>query len=246
MGANFECTNFLSLDDEGGQNRDFLIMSCEGIKTTSKQAHGTSTRCERLQGWMSGPLVADNDKTSAQMKWECGGCLDFGAVYAANSFYDPVIKQHVMMGWIVESDMPDAVRRQQGWSGSLTLPRVMKHWALRDVVGSRQGDLSSMGSFAIEQDLDNTCTVRTLGVSPHPNLQTLRRHARRVDFDSGSLTAAQGSNITGPLISLKSHQWELQYEVSLQTGCRRVGFNLSHSPSMYSDPKDISTANPMR
>ncbi|KAH7160989.1 glycosyl hydrolase family protein [Dactylonectria macrodidyma] len=229
MGVNFECGNFMSLEDADGGSTDFLIMSCEGVQTRGETADDTTSTCIKTQGWMSGPLVADYNG-SAQMQWECGGRLDFGSLYAANSFWDPVIRQQITMGWIPEDGLPDATRHQQGWSGCLSLPRVLRSLALVNVTGSRHGHLLGMGAFAVMPDRDGTFILRTLGVSPHPNLESLRKCAREIRISTADLAAPKGPrHWIGPVMSLKSQQWELKCKMALKGDCQRVGLNIFHS-----------------
>lgn len=231
MGINFECSNFMSLEDPDGCSRDFLIMSCEGVRAGGTATDDASSACIKTQGWMSGPLRIDNTG-SAEMQWECGGRLDFGTFYAGNSFWDPTIRQQVMMGWIPEESLPDAARHQQKWSGCLSLPRVLKCSRLANVTGSRHGDLSNMGAFAVTPNHGGTFTLHTLGVSPHPNLERLRMRACQTRFGTADLTAPNDlREWVSPITSLRSQQWELRCSLALKGNCRIAGLNIFYSSS---------------
>jgi len=48
--------------------------------------------------------------------------IDYGTFYASKTFYDPINKQQVIVGWAPEDDNQG---EQRGWQGLLTLPRAI-------------------------------------------------------------------------------------------------------------------------
>jgi beta-fructofuranosidase len=48
--------------------------------------------------------------------------IDYGTFYASKTFYDPINKQQVIVGWTAEDDNQG---EQRGWQGLLTLPRAI-------------------------------------------------------------------------------------------------------------------------
>ncbi|CAF1419097.1 unnamed protein product [Adineta steineri] len=48
--------------------------------------------------------------------------IDYGKFYASKTFYDPIHKQQIVVGWAAEDDNQ---AEQRGWQGLLTLPRAI-------------------------------------------------------------------------------------------------------------------------
>ncbi|KAI1025333.1 hypothetical protein LB505_009611 [Fusarium chuoi] len=80
------------------------------------------------------------------MQFRSGGALDYGAIYAVNSFHDPKSNQQVAFGWIVEEDLSAELKRTQGWAGLLSVPRILQLSRIRHVVKALKSDLTSIMS----------------------------------------------------------------------------------------------------
>eukprot|EP01028_Stygiella_incarcerata_P009108 TRINITY_DN42106_c0_g1_i3.p1 TRINITY_DN42106_c0_g1~~TRINITY_DN42106_c0_g1_i3.p1 ORF type:complete len:476 (+),score=136.28 TRINITY_DN42106_c0_g1_i3:504-1931(+) len=50
--------------------------------------------------------------------------MDFGNIYAAKTFYDPLKDRRVLWGWVIETRSQKAFAAA-GWAGSMSLPRVL-------------------------------------------------------------------------------------------------------------------------
>lgn len=232
VGVNWEVTNFLSLTEETS-TQDFLIFGAEGCKPPHGGAGvvpGTK-RTNRAQLWLAiDPIVGEPEEpeqgAAAQplMKFSYGGIFDHGLYYAANGFWDPVARQHVVVGWVTEEDIPVASQVRQGWSGCLSLPRVASLVTIPHVVGSSSSSLEAITSIKVtkENNNNNTFTVQTLGVRPDPRLRKLRAAAREAK------TTALGARLP-----LATAQWEAHARFARvgASGSTRVGLRVFHQSS---------------
>ncbi|KAH7403271.1 putative beta-Fructufuranosidase [Cadophora sp. MPI-SDFR-AT-0126] len=242
MGQNWEVSTFATITEEGQRPMDVLIMSSQGLKPSplSPTAAGpslihSSTRQSRVQLWMSGTFQhpeSGADRERVLMSHEFGGILDHGCYYAANSFWDPTIEKTVVFGWSAEDDLPDNLRHMQGWSGMLTLPRVLGIQTLRNVSKARNVSLSELTSFEKTLELDRSVTMRTLSVAPHPKLEPLRVKSKKQQLPDVRLL--NGGSQALPL-SHPSSQWEMECEVALDERCSNFEIRIAHSeyPSHY-------------
>lgn len=232
FGVNFETTNFLSLQDTDYAQRNFLIMSCEGTMAPHNASVAAKKRPGRFPGWMCGELRKPGPDESStfkvRMEWLYGGCLDYGALYAASSFWDPQIQAHVTMGWVVEDDISDSIRSKQGWSGCISLPRVLTAFTLHNVVLTPTLKEQCPGNLDITPSAEGTVSVRTLGIRPHPSLKGLRNGSRELSAGVISLSQAPDQG-PGSLIPAQSLQWELEGSIRFGASCRRVGIVIGYS-----------------
>ncbi|KAL2865249.1 glycoside hydrolase family 32 protein [Aspergillus lucknowensis] len=240
FGVNWEVSNLVTLKDDEGVSRDFIIMGVEGCipQENSKQPTARDRRIQRSQLWM---CIRENDQpsssTSALMQYGFGGIFDSGLFYAANSFWDPVIRQQILFGWITEEDLSDELRREQGWSGMISLPRVLHVQAIHRVKRARSTvSLSDITSIEASPDRFGSYTVRTLGVTLDPRVTKLREGARvntRSDLNLGVDVDAQ---FKGSVVPLSTDRWEVEAEISVGRNCQRVGLEIYHGP----DPRHKS------
>ncbi|KAL2214808.1 glycosyl hydrolase [Thermoascus aurantiacus ATCC 26904] len=238
FGVNWEVANVITLSDEEGVSRDFMIMGAEGclprkrLTNGEKREKGSQERVSRSQLWMSVKLLPQNERDSPSpcplMRYSCSGTFDHGCYYAANSFWDPVSRNQIVYGWITEEDLPDPLRHRQGWSGLIALPRVVALATLRRVKRARCSELRSITSIETVPDQHGTYTVRTLGVYPDRRLERLRARARKggvagIELRDDNLAAAESS------LTLTTSRWELCSEFVVGSRCARVGVLIAHS-----------------
>jgi beta-fructofuranosidase len=143
----WECPDFFPLPDAHHPNRHVLIHSTAGKAF-----------------WQSGSL----DHASMTFHPERSGILDYGAFYAPKSQLD-AHGDRILWGWITE-DRSDAQMRAAGWSGMMSLPRILTLDAdgnLRITVAPeveklrlQQQSLSILGNDAWEQQKLTAMTVR--------------------------------------------------------------------------------------
>lgn len=247
FGVNWEVANVATLtDEEDGESRDFAIMGTEGVlpqKDRPGNANSTDRpgekqqRTLRSQLWMSGTLLpkdkTEHDTSSPLMKYSFSGTFDHGPLYASNSFHDPTSNSRIVYGWITEEDLPDDLRHRQGWSGLISLPRVVKLSTLRRVTRARGSELRDITSIEATPDDDGegTYTVRTLGIFPDRRLETLRKKARRAGLSAVELR--DGLPSADSSLNLSTSRWELDAEFTVSRHCQRVGFVIFHSAGKF-------------
>lgn len=247
-GVNWEVASFMTLGDDRGTSRDFIIMGTEGciprneacLKDKNVQTIAGDHRIQRSQLWMCIERASSSSRSSQRPSTHLplterlfGGILDHGCFYAANYFWDPVTSQHIIFGWITEEDLPDDLRRRQNWSGAISVPRVVKLTTIAGVKRARSSpDLENITSIEATPDDDGqgTYTVRTLGLFPDPRLERLRMKAHRTQVPSmtklcpfQTRTPNQSLDTTFGFLPLKTSRWELDAEIEVGKHCSRVG-----------------------
>ncbi|KUL85294.1 hypothetical protein ZTR_07931 [Talaromyces verruculosus] len=238
FGKNWEVANLVTLTDDEGTSRDFVIMGTEGClprDDKSVQENNGSIardgRIQRSQLWMCLENNESASSSSTLMKYSYAGIFDNGLYYAANSFWDPVSQQQIVYGWITEEDLPDPIRHRQGWSGLISLPRVLKLNTMHGVKRARAtNDLRDITSIEATPDLHGTYTVRTLGVRPDRRLEKLRAKASKQTLSDTILgpmgTLGYGRGISN-FLPLSTLQWEVDIEIAVGKNCSQVGFVVS-------------------
>lgn len=247
FGANFEVTNFMTLQDNDSNSYDILLMSVEGareVKNPSflenmgqmKRAQKTQ-RSNKIQNWLCGQptLMAQTSaegikSQSLSFEFRFGGRLDYGLYYAANSFYDPMTNSQIVHGWILEEDLPLHLVNKQGWSGTLSLPRIIKVAQIKNVIASSCSDLKSLEWLHCTPHLDGTYSVTTLTSSPDPRLSILRQKEAHLS-STPMINDGSGSGIRNSLgfLSLKARHFEAEISLSVPSTSEQIGFILYHS-----------------
>ncbi|KAJ5375380.1 Glycoside hydrolase family 32 [Penicillium concentricum] len=199
-GVNWEVANLMTLTDDTGTSRDFIIMGAEGC------------------------VPLDNISLAS---YAFSGIFDHGCYYAANSFYDPQTSQHIVCGWITEEDLSDSLRHRQGFSGLISLPRVVGLMTLKNVKKARSSELSSITSINAVPDAPGTgtFTIHTMKISPDSRLTRLRQSARESHLAGIPLSTSpsQGAMLLG------TSKWEIDAEFSVSKSCARVGIEILHT-----------------
>lgn len=247
FGLNWEVANMMTLsNEENTTSRDFFVVGTEGClpseyDASHRKRYGSLAkdgRTPRGQLWMSlkrrGSSTNDALYSSAGplMEYAFSGILDHGLLYAANSFWDPVVKRQTSFGWIMEDDLPNNLRHRQNWSGVISLPRILQLTTMAKVKRSwSTTSLEEITSLEVTPDGKDTYTIRTLGISPHPNLNNLREGARKVDVPyMTDLPCERGMSTRAPSLPLTTSQWELDTEIIVRKRCKRVGIAIGHDP----------------
>ncbi|EMC92494.1 glycoside hydrolase family 32 protein [Baudoinia panamericana UAMH 10762] len=214
-GVNWEVANFVPLPDAGAQAQALIIVSVEGRLSDAQ----VNTPAEPKSMWMVGDLAKSDH--GADLTFSYGGTLDHGSFYAANGFFDPLIGKYVIFGWITESELDQDLVDAQGWSGCLSVARVVEIVRYHSVVRALRSDLQSMTCLQVEADGSGTHIVRTLGISVDERLRHLRgRHV--------------GSRAVNRLVSFPGgvcSQWEVKASFWLGARSKRVGIDILHSSS---------------
>lgn len=246
LGLNWEVTNFVSLEDKQRQHaQDFLIFGAEGCKAPHGGAGvvpGTK-RCNRAQLWIAIDEESHSDTALAKVYY--GGIFDHGLYYAANGFWDPAAKQQIVIGWITEDDLPVKRQIKQGWSGCLSLPRVVTLTTLHHVSRATASPLGNITCIkaSLEEEGDHAgqglYTVQTLGIMPDPRLQKLRLGASKQEISNCPLRDGTQAHV----LPLKTAYWEARGLFSSAGACKRVGLKIHHKSItqrtvMYFSPSD--------
>ncbi|PNP79283.1 hypothetical protein FNYG_07359 [Fusarium nygamai] len=244
-GANWEVVNFLSLPDPDDRaiSHEVLMIGVEGrkqvdVKTSGRHRHSEFRR-DHGQMWVSGPLVQTS--TGIQMQFRSGGALDYGAIYAVNSFHDPKSNQQVAFGWIVEEDLSAELKGAQGWAGLLSVPRVVRLSRIRHVVQALKSGLTAIKSFDVVPEdkpqhklllppnSPQTYTITTVCALPDPRLKEFRQNQRFLDpITHHALPEALGS-LEFPL---GCSCWELDVSFDIGKDVQSIGFIIGHTKGM--------------
>lgn len=222
FGTNWECANFLSFSDaHHHRTQDFLIVGVEGRRITPENRVKSEIRATHAQMWICGDVQARDQ--NVQMKYSYGGRLDHGCFYAANSFWDPVIEEYVVFGWILEDDLPRDLQVRQGWSGCQSIPRLVKLLTWTGVTGTLRSPLSTISSVSATPDSHGAFTVQTLSAIPDPRLARLR--GQKSSLSPGALQMRSVGFPEG------CAQWELDASFTIVPTTQKVGLVISHSKS---------------
>lgn len=211
LGSNFEVSNAFTVPsgDASVADMDIVICSAEG------QKDGTS----RAVYWLSGTLVVKGGVP--KMEYQYGGFLDNGNFYAGNSGQDPKSGDRILWGW-VDEELPLALKKRQGWSGMLSLPRTVEMQVLKGVTKARVSRLEELTSFRITKEVEmtegtSTFTVSTISCTPIRSLKKLRTSAEHSEMTANAFGKAPD------FLHLETSQWELKSLFKVGLECKRVG-----------------------
>ncbi|KAJ5313767.1 uncharacterized protein N7443_000651 [Penicillium atrosanguineum] len=232
FGVNWEVTNLMTLTNDSGDCRDFVVMGVEGCLRPegSDRIPGEARhrRDPRGQLWMS--VKASKEQKGAEhvlTEYDFAGVFDHGCLYAANGFWDPQTSRRIVYGWVTEEDLPDGPRHRQGWSGMISLPRVVNLMTLRNVTKARSSSLESITCIETTPD-GKTFTIHTLGIAPDPRLARLRRGAIKNDLTQLALWPTLTST-SDACLPLTTSRWEIGSEILVSQSCERVGIEIAHT-----------------
>lgn len=232
FGVNWEVANLMTLTNDSGDSRDFVVMGVEGCLrpdlTSQNAGEARHNRDPRGLMWMSVKSLANANDSDALTAYNFAGFFDHGCLYAANSFWDPETSQRIVYGWVTEDDLPDGLRHRQGWSGVTSLPRVATLMTIHNVTRARCSPLHSITSIDTVKSSKAGLTIHTLGISPDSRLSRLRQMATNGHLAKSSLTARVAS-APATCLSLSTNRWELQAEFSVGRSCKRVSIEVAHS-----------------
>ncbi|KAI2791621.1 hypothetical protein POX_c04487 [Penicillium oxalicum] len=250
FGVNWEVSNLVTLANEAGDCREFAIMGAEGCLRAERTPWTTPgsaqyKRQARAQLWMCIRQRSEIRSDEVLADYAFSGHFDHGCLYAANSFWDPITSQRVVYGWITEEDLPDGPRHRQGWSGVISIPRVVALTTIRGVTKARSSDLKSITSieiipedpFPMDSNMGQerqTYTIHTLGIKPDPRLSSLRKGAERKSSALASRLPVALRNSSRESVELATSRWEVQAEFRVNHSCEQVGIEITHSPDFQS------------
>lgn len=233
FGVNWEVANFVDLVDEAsGLAYTILIAGVEGVRKPPAgivQQDRSELILEHKQMWMCGTLARLDTGKSVRLQYKFGGLLDHGCFYAANGFQDPVSGNFVTLGWIFEEDLSADLVAQQGWSGCLSIPRVIRIKSLRNVTRCLRSNIGEdLGCFGVEEERQHPGAFKLtlLGISPDPRLSLLRSgHELRVKEDE---------TITWFENPMMQRHWEFRGSFRLASSSSAVGMEIAHDEGKLS------------
>ncbi|KDN43548.1 glycoside hydrolase family 32 protein [Tilletiaria anomala UBC 951] len=265
LGINFEVCNFASLRHATGTQL-YLLLSAEGTQPTpwsrrpataqskchlqkpdrssSHECASVNPRPNRRLMWIACD-VQRNAATDELLKMRACAALDYGCLYAANSFLDSCTQQRVLWGWIPEEDVGEEGRAAQGWAGCLSLPRELFDHVTYNVVGSLFAEpLEETGLLQYDS---SSGIARLLGIRPARQAVGLRDNSQshalqmaEVDtkcdtqllaFDAETLSVLAYPIFDGAKIGTA---WEFTTTVCLDESFSSVvGLAIHHSDQQY-------------
>ncbi|OAL21921.1 hypothetical protein AYO22_07518 [Fonsecaea multimorphosa] len=256
-GINWECACFMTLQNkQDNESRDFIIVGCEGSKANPAHSEDISftqpprepakpSRSARSLQWMCGALQTTNATVShngtqselPKMNYQFGGRFDYGLLYAAITFRDPLSNKQIVWGWVTEEDLPQRLVDRQGWSGMISLPREVALLTLEGVTGTLRSNLQDITSIEVEpgDSEQETFKIHTLGISPAPCLKSLRHSARLARPVRGSQNLTSEGDT---FMDIQTHRFELISIFSLSRTCQSIGLSIFHSAGAQRTQQD--------
>lgn len=159
-GDNFEVSGLYSLPDSKGEWHYFINMGTEGGNVSFHES-------SHWLLWAEG-TISRRENGSAQFTPVAVGAADWGLGYAGTSFNDTKNNRRVQWAWAPEDIVANGgifSAKQQGFQGSLTLPRELFVHEVDDVVDTNGAVAASKEAVLTANGL-KTYTARTLGIRP--------------------------------------------------------------------------------
>ncbi|KAF2768809.1 Arabinanase/levansucrase/invertase [Teratosphaeria nubilosa] len=211
-GYNCEVSGFFTLPDSKGNPHYFVNMGTEGGNVSFHEASHWAL-------WNEG-TVSKRENGSVQFTPIAGGAADWGLSYALTSFNDTKNNRRVQWAWAPEDLVGDGgifSANQQGFQGSLTLPRELFVHEVDNVI-----DANATLSSTKQAVLTGT-TAQTLGIRPlHDVVEVLLANASHTTYDARTYTTSTTLATSG-----SAQQW-LTAIVAASIGA--YGFTLAASP----------------
>ncbi|CAJ0542645.1 Ff.00g001820.m01.CDS01 [Fusarium sp. VM40] len=218
FGVNWECVNFMTLNNES-EECPFMLMGTEGgVKPGAKEGS------EQWSLWMAGSL--EKTAQGPRIKPEFSGILDHGCLYAPNSYEHPITKNRIVWGWLKEDDLTLARRESKGWTGYFSIPRELFLYSVDNVTRTITSSLEEVGCVKAIDNGKGSNTVQTLGIRPLPDLQSLRR-----DKPAYWSSIDSKANL-GKLLNTHSTSWELEATIKVSPNDKNLGFWIRHNEDL--------------
>jgi beta-fructofuranosidase len=172
FGFNFEVSGFFPLYDRAGKAHWYANMGTEGANVSFHSSAQWAL-------WAEGTVTQRKNGTniSAEFHPRSGGAGDWGNAYALTSFNDTKHNRRVQWGWSREDILGAAPAAgsglfsapQQGFQGSLTLPRELFVHEVDNVVNT-SALVESKNAVLVGTNRSGVVTAQTLGVRPLPDV----------------------------------------------------------------------------
>lgn len=221
-GFNFEVSGFFSLPDSKGNAHYFTQTGVE-VPPGDIGFHPSN----HWSLWNEG-IVTRRENGSAEFTPISGGGADWGNGYALTSFYDSKNSRRVQWAWSPEDLGGDDglfSATQQGFQGTLALPRELFVHERSNVVNSDNGTLTTNRVSVLTQESRGNFTATTLGIRPLDDVVTgIRNGSTQHSFVGNTFNSSQILSREG------SQHMELKATVRSTTGA--CGFIIASSPDM--------------
>ncbi|PWY98345.1 Arabinanase/levansucrase/invertase [Testicularia cyperi] len=209
LGKNWEVANFFSLlscaSQGPQQEHEYLLINVEGCEQPGPARAAIWAKIDA-----SAKADAHGEHT-VRLEPTQVGLLDYGCLYAASSFHDEVANRRIMWGWITEDDLPESYYDTQGWSGMLSLPRVLFHHPDSEHIGTRPaGEVKLLRNGAL-------------------HLPVSRAEARKLVSPDSAVVAEDGERFATASVAGVSKR-SLEIETELDAGL--VGVAVAHSADL--------------
>ncbi|GAB7363326.1 hypothetical protein MBLNU230_g3607t1 [Neophaeotheca triangularis] len=221
-GFNMEVSGFFSLDDSKGNVHYYAQVGVE-VPPGDIEFHPSN----HWSLWNEG-TVSRRENGSAEFTPIAGGLADSGNAYALTSFYDSKNDRRVQWAWAPEDlGGEDGLfsANQQGFQGSLALPRELFVHETSNVVNSDNGTLTTNRNSVLTQESRGNFTAMTLGIRPLPDVvEGIRNGSTQTSYVGNTY------NSSSILSQAGSQHMELKATVRSATGA--CGLVVACSPDM--------------
>ncbi|KAK5129761.1 hypothetical protein LTR08_002827 [Meristemomyces frigidus] len=217
---NFEVSGFFSLPDSAGELHYFVNMGTEGGNVSYHSSNHWAL-------WNEG-IVSRRENGSAEFTPIAGGAGDWGLSYALTSFNDTKNDRRVQWAWASEDLVGDAglfSASQQGFQGSLTLPRQLFVHEVSGVININ-GTLAANRESVLKQKEDGTMTAQTLGVRPLPDV------VKGITANATYKSYGGSSTFSASKILQQQGDAHMELKASLTSATGAVGLIVAASPNM--------------
>lgn len=218
-GYNFEVSGFFALPDSQGNDHYYVNMGAEGGNISYAQyAH--------VGLWNEG-TVSRRENGSVAFNPIAGGQADWGLGYALTSFNDTKNNRRVQYGWAEEDITGDDgifSAKQQGFQGSLTLPRHLYVHEVDNIVNIDH--IQEYKDGVIRQNADGTYTAQTLGMRPLPEV------VEGIRQGSESCKYADKTYSSGMHVLKTSGSSHMEVDATITSATGACGILIAASPDM--------------
>lgn len=195
-GINFECASFFTIGET-----DYIII---GVEETEESTRHNG----HYLLWLSGKFIL-NDHGLPIFDIKGHGILDNGVLYAAHIFRDEQ-NRLIQLGWADETAKKSVVQ-SQGWAGCLGHPR--------ELIEIERPIHPCAESWSEWQLNHATGTMKSLGIRPAPQVESLRESSARTT-----------SSTLADFAGIRSRNYEIQAKLSNLRGTETLIFNVLQSP----------------
>jgi beta-fructofuranosidase len=242
LGALDNTANNVSLGDPiqtGATGSQYEVVNFFDLEGHWFQSGGTQGGIATFRNFWNEGNVSTRSNGSIQFTPISAGSPDWGNLYAITSFHDTRNNRRLQIGWSPEDSINNYAATQQGYQGSLSLPRRLFVHTVSNVVPPKNHTAIQNSIFTRQHN--NTFSARTLGARPAKDIvRGLRFNATHSSASLTTLMGAGGGRHSHRLANMSSSSYEFSVLINSTTG--RTGIIIAASPtfqeytSIYFDP----------